>query len=807
MSGLAAAAPFAAAQANKKMDVPAAGGEGYIRQYYFDPKTQTVKPLEPVAAKDWGNTTFESRVPYLPPSQAASGGLQNAYANGGMAHFDEGGDTKAPTSVDQLYQQILGRAPENQQAQDYWNKQFGDTIEPDEVAMFRNAAAPELANSHYAEPQAPTPAQPSTPQYINDLYQKVLNRAPDEGGASYWAKQFGNELDPNELQDFERAAAPELNRNQPTGGGGNNKNAGMALAAAAKYFFPEADYVSAANNLIRGNLPGAALNAVSGFTGGLSSLGRSLGFADGGAVRFADGGTPQSVSDLYQQILGRAPEAAGLDYWNKTFGPTIDPNEVAIFKNAAAPELASTHYGQAPAPAPAAPAPTAYAAPAASSNTLTPDLAKTLMAQMMTTGLSNADVAKYGGYDAIKSMYDQGGGQYGLSAIAPADLQKYANTIAQTGVGNLLALEQTKTPLTAAGAAAMKANGIDPGAYAAYLSAMTIPKPSTATQAVTQNTTTNPYGNRTNPGDITSNAGGTFTVTPNIPNRPTGGTTGMGQLINDYTAAGGHFGQVLSPSKAYENTGASADIYKYLMGGAYPTQATGVGNNSRYYNNVAPSTTDTTRKMWINPKTNTYELNPNYVDPTVAAAAAAKTAAATDSVNTAFDPGGNGGTPFARGGSTQPFFSKSTGKFNYTGPKIYADGGISVGSRPDPNIDGQYQPPPDVSFQPTVGRFAAGGEAGYNLGGYSDGGRLLRGPGDGVSDSIPATIGHKQPARLADGEFVVPARIVSELGNGSTEAGARKLYAMMERVQQARGKTVGKGKVAKNSRADKYLPV
>jgi hypothetical protein len=100
--------------------------------------------------------------------------------------------------------------------------------------------------------------------------------------------------------------------------------------------------------------------------------------------------------------------------------------------------------------------------------------------------------------------------------------------------------------------------------------------------------------------------------------------------------------------------------------------------------------------------------------------------------------------------------------------------------------------------------FAGGGIT--DLGGYSDGGRLLRGPGDGVSDSIPAMIGRKQPARLADGEFVVPARIVSELGNGSTEAGARKLYAMMDRVQRARGKTTGKGKVAKNSRADKFLP-
>jgi len=101
-------------------------------------------------------------------------------------------------------------------------------------------------------------------------------------------------------------------------------------------------------------------------------------------------------------------------------------------------------------------------------------------------------------------------------------------------------------------------------------------------------------------------------------------------------------------------------------------------------------------------------------------------------------------------------------------------------------------------------RFAGGGIS--HLGDYSDGGRLLRGPGDGVSDDIPAMIGEKQPARLADGEFVVPARIVSELGNGSTESGARKLYAMMDRVQKARKKTIGDNKVAVNSRAEKYLP-
>jgi len=103
------------------------------------------------------------------------------------------------------------------------------------------------------------------------------------------------------------------------------------------------------------------------------------------------------------------------------------------------------------------------------------------------------------------------------------------------------------------------------------------------------------------------------------------------------------------------------------------------------------------------------------------------------------------------------------------------------------------------------GGYAAGGGISH-LGDYSDGGRLLKGPGDGVSDSIPASIGNRQPARLADGEFVVPARIVSEIGNGSTEAGARKLYAMMDRVQRARRKTVGKGQVARNTKAEKLLP-
>jgi len=104
-------------------------------------------------------------------------------------------------------------------------------------------------------------------------------------------------------------------------------------------------------------------------------------------------------------------------------------------------------------------------------------------------------------------------------------------------------------------------------------------------------------------------------------------------------------------------------------------------------------------------------------------------------------------------------------------------------------------------------RMAQGGIAGYakggNLGSYSDGGRMLKGPGDGMSDSIPAQIGKHQPARLAEGEFVIPADVVSHLGNGSTDAGAKQLYSMMDKIRQAR---TGRKAQGKQINPKKYLP-
>lgn len=127
-----------------------------------------------------------------------------------------------------------------------------------------------------------------------------------------------------------------------------------------------------------------------------------------------------------------------------------------------------------------------------------------------------------------------------------------------------------------------------------------------------------------------------------------------------------------------------------------------------------------------------------------------------------------------------------TGTYRWSG----AQGGIA--SLPGSSNFSNYDLLVGDTDSVTPRMMAGGGEA--DLGSYSDGGRMLRGPGDGMSDSIPGVIANKRPAQLADGEFVVPADVVSHLGNGSTDAGARQLYAMMDKVRKARTGTKRQGR-------------
>jgi hypothetical protein len=82
-------------------------------------------------------------------------------------------------------------------------------------------------------------------------------------------------------------------------------------------------------------------------------------------------------------------------------------------------------------------------------------------------------------------------------------------------------------------------------------------------------------------------------------------------------------------------------------------------------------------------------------------------------------------------------------------------------------------------------------------------GRYLRGETDGMEDKIPATIDKDQPARLSHGEFVIPADVVSHLGNGNSDAGAKHLYKMMDKIRQAR---TGTKKQGKQINAEKFMP-
>jgi hypothetical protein len=120
----------------------------------------------------------------------------------------------------------------------------------------------------------------------------------------------------------------------------------------------------------------------------------------------------------------------------------------------------------------------------------------------------------------------------------------------------------------------------------------------------------------------------------------------------------------------------------------------------------------------------------------------------------------------------------------------------------------EYKGNNQYAARPVVKAAAGGGIKGLGMQGiapieYSAGGKYLNGPGDGMSDNIKANIEGKQEARLADGEFVLTADTVSHIGNGSSNAGAKKLYAMMDRIREAR---TGNPKQGKQIKAEKFLP-
>lgn len=340
-------------------------------------------------------------------------------------------------------------------------------------------------------------------------------------------------------------------------------------------------------------------------------------------------------------------------------------------------------------------------------------------------------------------------------------------------------------------------------------------------------------------GGATVNPNGTITTSPRIPGIPVGGFTGAKNLRDAYTKGGGSLGYTSAVPASLEDfnkkyvtdrmSGDSLAAYEYLTGkkgAAYPVKS-GVGQISRPYDEAVLGYPARGNLPYVyNKATGKMDPNPDYVAPGRDAAGNVTYSMSLNDIKSSLKDAPLSGQALydwaiSNNLSAQQI-ADATGR---TLSSVYAD--FRAGSKSKTAADKKKADDAAAAANNQMDSSSTGGEAagglqqayamggatGYalgglgTLGGYSDGGRLLKGPGDGVSDSIPATIGAKgQPARLADGEFVVPARIVSELGNGSTDAGAKKLYAMMDRVQRARGKTTGKNKVAANSRADQHLP-
>jgi hypothetical protein len=862
--GMAASPIMADMMVPTTTKAPSPTDTGYIRQKIWDGR-QFVD-VGPVKASEWGGRNFSDV--FTGRNYSAKDGGIVALAGGGVAGYAAGGVSDAD---------ILGWFNANPGAKDdviaQTMQQAGVT--PDQVAR---ATGTDYANvnERYLAATAPTnagitsltntvadtggggTAAGTNYQTVNDLYQGVLGRGVEsEGAAGYWQNLFGPTIDANEVAQFQTAAQAELaGKNAGTAGGLN------ALAATTP-FTNQYTYANINDYIANNNLDAAGIAAA------------AKQFNVDPAQITAAQNAQAVVSNVYRNVLGRDPDPNGLDYWTNeimsgrstgqdllnTFVQNAKANKEIVVNPNIKLEDAIKEFG-------------GYKS--SNARDIADEWVRNTLGREVTESDRQQQWYKDAVNDAVMNTYGKAQDIYGgfktyAQGEAAATTTKAINdakaSLAARGLTEADVVKQTGKTIadlvaggTNLGLDLYQASQLKAPGAASKFDFSTIQKakaviPNTFGGDAVDRTVTNPYGNETNPGDITRNPDGTITVTPNIPYRPYGGFPGIGAVRDAYTRGGGSLGYTSPTFNTIEEFNAkyldrmggdSRAAYDYLTGkgGAkYPTKS-GVGQISKPYDEEVMGYPARTNVPYTYDKTSGKMVaNPDYIAPSRDAKGNVNYAMSTNDIKKYL-----GEKPLA--GQELYDWAQSNGVSaqqvaDATGRKlsdVYADfraakkvaaakigtgvgasgtydgggGGDGPGPGPGPGPDStspaNSDPGNDTAKRGglmqgyAVGGYAVGGGLG-SLGTYSDGGRLLKGPGDGVSDSIPATIGRKnQPARLADGEFVIPARIVSELGNGSTDAGAKKLYAMMDRVQRARGKTTGKNKVAANSRADKYLP-
>jgi hypothetical protein len=222
----------------------------------------------------------------------------------------------ADMSIQSAYERVLGRAPSADEVA-YWQEAFGNSVDPVELSTFSVAAQPELAAA------APTNTA------VRDMYQQVLGRAPDASGLQYFAERFGTSIDPTELGIFQSMAAEEIAANAA-------RNAAQQAAAAANTTTTTDDsagiqvVVFGPDGTPYGSPAAAARAGVTNYT-----------MENPATTAATTAATGMSIADAYQRVLGRAPSASEIAYWTSQFGSDVDPTELSTFSVAAQPERAA----------------------------------------------------------------------------------------------------------------------------------------------------------------------------------------------------------------------------------------------------------------------------------------------------------------------------------------------------------------------------------------------------------------------------------------------------------------------------------
>ncbi|NBW12233.1 MAG: DUF4214 domain-containing protein [Caulobacteraceae bacterium] len=711
-----------------------------------------------------------------------------------------------------MYQEVLGRIPEAEGLA-YWKSQFGEQISPEERQAFRTASQQEIDNSY------------------RNMYQDVLGRKPDPEGFAYWKTKFGDIIDPNELSEFKTAAASELAaRPSPTykgpsltyGTPGFNAPVPSGLQQALASGLTKDQYYANINSYLNaGVAPGQILtdmtkygitaddligargvtSAATPATGNAGSGAPPInntpsnetpvvdgGKAGGAVVRLAEGGTPMAKYDFPDFGLTRATPKGVFSYEKDVvFNPEFAKAEAIERARIAADPREQARlerdrlmkFGLITSPA--------------------QDIASQYWNDRFLSQIDYAnpgDKAFYESFDVDKNR-----------RISPEEQRAYLKAVGMREGGSTKGL----------GSIAMKGYAEEmaqKGRFGDTMLAHISPEEAQMLQAAGGAGTINPHTGLPEYFSWRKLLKGVGKILPFV--LPfTGIGLGAQALISGLSGA-------VSGEKGFDfKRGLMSGLMSYGMG----SLAQGAG--------AAGTTVGADQAAQAALSTDVGRAAANNIDPLLresmtasqVASQAGITPAATPTYGNIFssDRGvlsqlgeniqaaGQGAMGAATGapGAREAFTAGQGSVFGKQISPTMAAGATAVGMGGVKAADemNQFELQQAMAaakteeereryrqlFLRTLGQvYAGGGMTGLSAlaaggaTGPANAPRTINGAGDGMSDSVPATIEGIQEARLADGEFVIPADVVADLGNGSSSAGSKKLYAMMDRIRHAR---------------------